>query len=320
MTLQLKYMMKLKELLGDNMNDVIELIKKDDICKIYENVSISKYTTYRVGGICRVMAYPTDVSELIKLLKLLKSRNIKYKILGNGSNLLFSDKEYDGFLIKLNSFDTLTFLGNNKVKVGAGYSLIKLSLMAAKKGLTGLEFASGIPGTVGGAVFMNAGAYKSDMGYVVETVKVLTPNLEIINLENKEMNFHYRSSFLQSHRDYVCLEVILKLNVGKREAIEDVIRERRERRVASQPLEYPSAGSVFRNPEGGFAGQLIEESGLKGMTKGGAMISDKHANFVINYKDATSSDIKYLIDLAHDTVLEKYNVDMKIEQEFVNWE
>ena len=320
MTLQLKYMMKLKELLGDNMNDVIELIKKDDICKIYENVSISKYTTYRVGGICRVMAYPTDVSELIKLLKLLKSRNIKYKILGNGSNLLFSDKEYDGFLIKLNSFDTLTFLGNNKVKVGAGYSLIKLSLMAAKKGLTGLEFASGIPGTVGGAVFMNAGAYKSDMGYVVETVKVLTPHLEIINLENKEMNFHYRSSFLQTHRDYVCLEVILKLNVGKREAIEDVIRERRERRVASQPLEYPSAGSVFRNPEGGFAGQLIEESGLKGMTKGGAMISDKHANFVINYKDATSSDIKYLIDLAHDTVLEKYNVDMKIEQEFVNWE
>ena len=320
MTLQLKYMMKLKELLGDNMNDVIELIKKDDICKIYENVSISKYTTYRVGGICRVMAYPTDVSELIKLLKLLKSRNIKYKILGNGSNLLFSDKEYDGFLIKLNSFDTLTFLGNNKVKVGAGYSLIKLSLMAAKKGLTGLEFASGIPGTVGGAVFMNAGAYKSDMGYVVETVKVLTPNLEIINLENKEMNFHYRSSFLQTHRDYVCLEVILKLNVGKREAIEDVIRERRERRVASQPLEYPSAGSVFRNPEGGFAGQLIEESGLKGMTKGGAMISDKHANFVINYKDATSSDIKYLIDLAHDTVLEKYNVDMKIEQEFVNYE
>ena len=302
------------------MNDVIELIKKDDICKIYENVSISKYTTYRVGGICRVMAYPADVSELIKLLKLLKSRNVKYKILGNGSNLLFSDKEYDGFLIKLNSFDTLTFFGNNKVKVGAGYSLIKLSLMAAKKGLTGLEFASGIPGTVGGAVFMNAGAYKSDMGYVVETVKVLTPNLEIINLENKEMNFHYRSSFLQTHRDYVCLEVILKLNVGKREAIEDVIRERRERRVASQPLEYPSAGSVFRNPEGGFAGQLIEESGLKGMTKGGAMISDKHANFVINYKDATSSDIKYLIDLAHDTVLEKYNVDMKIEQEFVNWE
>lgn len=320
MTLQLKYMMKLKELLGDNMNDVIELIKKDDICKIYENVSISKYTTYRVGGICRVMAYPADVSELIKLLKLLKSRNVKYKILGNGSNLLFSDKEYDGFLIKLNSLDTLTFFGNNKIKVGAGYSLIKLSLMAAKKGLTGLEFASGIPGTVGGAVFMNAGAYKSDMGYVVETVKVLTPNLEIINLENKEMNFHYRSSFLQTHRDYVCLEVILKLNVGKREAIEDVIRERRERRVASQPLEYPSAGSVFRNPEGGFAGQLIEESGLKGMTKGGAMISDKHANFVINYKDATSSDIKYLIDLAHDTVLEKYNVDMKIEQEFVNWE
>ena len=317
MTPQLKYMMKLKELLGDNMNDVIELIKKDDICKIYENVSISKYTTYRVGGICRVMAYPTDVSELIKLLKLLKSRNIKYKILGNGSNLLFSDKEYDGFLIKLNSFDTLTFLGNNKVKVGAGYSLIKLSLMAAKKGLTGLEFASGIPGTVGGAVFMNAGAYKSDMGYVVETVKVLTPNLEIINLENKEMNFHYRSSFLQTHRDYVCLEVILKLNVGKREAIEDVIRERRERRVASQPLEYPSAGSVFRNPEGDYAGRLIESLGYKGKLFGGAMVSQKHANFIINKDHATASDVIHLIRDIQKNVKKEYGIDLKLEQEIV---
>ena len=167
---------------------------------------------------------------------------------------------------------------------------------------------------------MNAGAYKSDMGYIVERVKVLTPDLKVIYLENKEMNFHYRSSFLQKHPDFICLEATIKLQKGKKEAIEEVIKERKQRRVESQPLEYPSAGSVFRNPEGDFAGRLIEDSGLKGKKHGGAMISDKHANFVINYDKASAEDIKYLIDLAHDTVLKNYNVDMKIEQEFVNWE
>ncbi len=302
------------------MNDVIQKIKEQNICKIDEGVSLSKFTSYRVGGKATCIAYPKDVNELVNLLKLLKSNNVKYKLLGNGSNLLFSDKDYQGVLIKLSEFNNIEFISKNKIRVGAGYSLIKLSLLTAKRGLTGLEFASGIPGSVGGAVFMNAGAYKSDMGYVVESVKVLTPNYEVINLENKEMNFHYRSSYLQKNRDYICLEVLIKLQVGKREAIEEVIRERRERRIASQPLEYPSAGSVFRNPEGNFAGKLIEDCSLKGMKCGGAMISDKHANFVVNYKDATSSDIKYLIDLAHDTVLEKYGIDMKIEQEFVNWE
>ena len=140
---------------------------------------------------------------------------------------------------------------------------------------------------------MKAGAYKSDMGYIVETVKVLTPDMKIINLENKEMDFHYRTSFLKNHPDYICLEVVIKLKKGKREAIEEVIRDRRERRLSSQPLEYPSAGSVFRNPPDNFAGKLIEDSGLKGKTYGGAMISSKHANFIINYKDAKAEDIKY---------------------------
>ncbi len=302
------------------MNDIIQKIKEENICKIDEGVSLSKLTTYRVGGKASCIAYPKDINELVNLLKLLKSNGVKYKLLGNGSNLLFSDNDYQGVLIKLSEFNNIEFISKNKLRVGAGYSLIKLSLLTAKKGLTGLEFASGIPGSVGGAVFMNAGAYKSDMGYVVESVKVLTPNYEVINLENKEMNFHYRSSYLQKNRDYICLEVIIKLQFGKKDAIEEVIKERRERRIASQPLEYPSAGSVFRNPDGNFAGKLIEDCSLKGMKHGGAMISDKHANFVVNYKDATSSDIKYLIDLAHDTVLEKYGIDMKIEQEFVNWE
>lgn len=291
-----------------------------NIGKIETNVSLKKCTTYRVGGIAKYIAYPKDANSLIKLIKYLKNKNIKYKILGNGSNLLFSEKEYDGVLIKLTEFNELEFIGKTKLRVGAGYNLIKLSLVTAKKGLTGLEFASGIPGTVGGSVFMNAGAYKSDMGYVVESVKVLTPDEKIINLENKEMNFHYRTSFLKKHPDYICLEVIIKLRKGKKDAIEALIKDRRERRLSSQPLEYPSAGSVFRNPEDDFAGRLIEESGLKGEKHGGAMISSKHANFIVNYKNATADDVKYLIELAHDKVKENYNIDLKIEQEFVNWE
>ncbi len=302
------------------MKRVLELIEKEGIGKFEKNYSLSKHTTYRVGGEATVMVSPKNIDTLIKLLKVIKEENVSYKILGNGSNVLFSDKKFDGVIIKLDEFNQLKLLSNNKIRVGAGYSLIKLCMLACKKGLAGLEFAAGIPGSIGGAIFMNAGAYKSDMGYIVQSVKVLTPDLKIITLENKEMNFHYRSSFLQSHPDYICLEVLMKLKKGKKEAIEEVIKERKKRRMESQPLEYPSAGSVFRNPEGMFAGQMIEALGLKGMTKGGAMVSKKHANFIINYKNATSEDIKYLIEYVHNQVLEKYHVDMKVEQEFVNWE
>ena len=295
------------------MDNVLEIVEKENIGKIEQNVSLIKYTTYKVGGTARAIVYPRNVNCLIDLIKLCRENNIKYKILGNGSNLLFSSKPYDGILIKLDEFNRLKFSGPNKIVVGAGYSLIKLCLVACKKSLAG-------SGCVGGAVYMNAGAYKSDMGYVVQSVKVLTPDLKIINLTNKEMNFHYRTSFLQTHPGYICLEVTLKLHKGKKEAIEEVIKERRQRRISSQPLEYPSAGSVFRNPEGMFAGQMIEELGLKGMRKGGAMVSEKHANFIINYDHATGEEIKELIEYVRDQVKEKYNVEMKVEQEFVNWE
>ena len=302
------------------MENIIEKIKELNVGKIEENVSLKKYNTYHIGGDVLGIVYPKNEESLVCLVRFLRDNKIKYKIFGFGSNLVCSNKFYDGIIIRLDELNNIKFYKTGKVKVGAGYSLIKLASVVAKKDLAGLEFAAGIPGTVGGAVYMNAGAYKSDMGYVVERVKVLTPDLNIIYLENKEMNFHYRTSFLQKHRDYVCLEAIFKLRKGKREAIEEVMRERRERRLESQPLEYPSAGSVFRNPEGNFAGKLIEDSGLKGMTKGGAMVSDKHANFIINKDNASADDIKYLIDLCHDTIYEKYGIDMKIEQEFFNWE
>ncbi len=301
------------------MTEFLKEVQEKNIGKIEENISIKKYTTYKVGGICKALIYPKDATKLIELLKLLKKYKIKYKILGNGSNLLFSDKEYNGVLIKLSSFDKMEIIGN-KIIVGAGYPLVKLSLIAAKHSLAGLEFAAGIPGTIGGAVFMNAGAYKSDMGYIVTEVKVITPDLKIITLTNSELDFHYRTSFLKRNPSYICIEATIKLKKGQKSEIEKVIKDRRERRVASQPLEYPSAGSVFRNPADIPAGKIIEDLGLKGLAKGGAEVSKKHANFIINTKDAKAEDIRNLIIYVHDTVKKEYNIDLKVEQEFVNWE
>ena len=301
------------------MKELIEYIKRHNIGKIDENESLKKLTTYKVGGKARLVVYPKNEDRLIKLISYLKGHSLKYKVIGNGSNLLFSDKDYDGVLIKLSALDDCEIRGA-VVHVGAGYSLIKLSLQTAKESLTGLEFASGIPGTVGGAVFMNAGAYKSDMGYVVRSVRVLTPEMQVIKLSNAEMKFHYRTSFLKTHPDYICLGCTIHLKRGKRAAIEEVIRERRKRRIVSQPLDYPSAGSVFRNPTNDFSGRLIEEVGLRGKRIGGAEISSKHANFIINKNKAKAQDIKDLMDLAKKEVKDKFNIELKEEQEFVNWE
>ena len=301
------------------MNEIIEEINKKDIGKYEKDIFLNKMTTYKVGGLAKLVVYPKSEDKLIELIKSLRKHNVKYKVLGNGSNVICSDKTYDGVIIKLNYFDDLEIIDNH-ITVGAGYSLMKLTSAVCKKGLAGLEFAAGIPGTIGGAIFMNAGAYKSDMGYVVTSVKVLTPDLRIINLTNKEMNFHYRTSFLQKNPGYICLSVKMKLVFGDKKLLEEVNKDRRNRRRESQPLEYPSAGSVFRNPEGDFAGRLIEELNLKGLKKGGAQISPKHANFVVNIGGASATDIKELIEYAHEKVKNHYKIDLKIEQEFVNWE
>lgn len=301
------------------MIEFLKEVVKENIGKVEEDVSLKKYTTYKVGGVCKALIYPKDVDKLVSLLHLIKKYNINYKILGNGSNLLFSDKDYNGVLIKLTALNKLEIIGN-KIIVGAGYPLVKLSLLSAKHSLTGLEFAAGIPGTVGGAIFMNAGAYKSDMGYITSSIKVITKDLQIITLTNSELDFHYRTSFLKKHPEYICIEATLKLNYGKKSEIERLIRDRRERREKTQPLEYPSAGSVFRNPTEVPAGKLIEDLGLKGLTKGGAEVSKKHANFIINAHSATANDIKDLIEYVHNNVLKEYNIDLKVEQEFVNWE
>ena len=301
------------------MQEFLKEVEKEEIGKIVKEEFLSKYTSYKVGGLARCIIYPKNVTKLVQLCRLIKKYQLPFMILGNGTNVLFSDKAYEGVIIKLDMFNLIEFMGN-KVRVQAGASLMRVASMAARRGLTGLEFASGIPGTVGGAIYMNAGAYKSDMGYIVQNVTVLTPDLRIINMTNKEMDFHYRSSYLQQHPGYICLEAILKLEYGDRKEIEKVNKDRKARRLVSQPLEYPSAGSVFRNPEGQYAGKLIEDLGLKGLTKGGAMVSDKHANFIINKNQASAKDIHDLILFVRDAVKEHYGIELKIEQEFVNWE
>ena len=299
--------------------NIVKSIEKLKIGKVEKNVSLKKYTTYRAGGTAKVIVSPKSIDKLLELLKLLKDNNVEYKILGNGSNLIFNDNVYEPVLIKLNDINHCD-INNNVITVGAGYSLISLAMRVSRLGLTGMEFATGIPGTVGGAVYMNAGAYKSDMGYIVTEVKAINENLEIVTLYNKDLKFKYRSSFFQTHKNYVCIESTIKLKYGSKKLIKEVIEDRRQKRISTQPLEYPSAGSVFRNPENDYAWRLINVCGLKGYRIGGAMVSEKHANFIINVGNAKGEDIRNLILYVKDTVKKETGVDLKVEQEFVNWE
>lgn len=296
--------------------DIVKEIEQLHIGDVIPNVDIKKYTTYKVGGHAWALVSPYTVSDLQQLLRLLKDKHIKFKVIGFGSNLIFDDGMYEGVLIRLDNLDGLT-IRDREITVGAGYSLMKLSLKTARLGLSGLEFASGIPGSIGGAIFMNAGAYNSDMGYVVRSIRVLTPDLEVKTMYNYELDFHYRSSFLQKDPGYICLEAKIILKPGNIDEITELISNRRQRRMESQPLEYPSAGSVFRNPEGKSAWSLIEEIGYKGKHIGDAYVSEKHANFIINKGHAKGSDVKKLILEIQQKVKEEKGITLKIEQEFV---
>lgn len=296
--------------------DIVKKIEDMHIGDVIPNVDIKKCTTYKVGGHALALVSPYTISDLQHLLSLLKKEKMKYKVIGFGSNLIFNDGLYNGILIRLDNLDGLT-IRDRVVTVGAGYSLMKLSLKTARLGLSGLEFASGIPGSIGGAIFMNAGAYNSDMGYVVRSIRVLTPELEVKTMYNYDLDFHYRSSFLQKNPGYICLETKIILKHGNIDEITELISNRRKRRLETQPLEYPSAGSVFRNPEGMSAWSLIEEVGYKGKHIGDAYVSEKHANFIINKGHATGEDVKQLITDIREKVKKEKGITLKIEQEFV---
>lgn len=285
--------------------------------EMYEDVSLKKYNTYRLDVKCDYLVFPKDIDEVVKLISFLKENNYKYLVLGNGSNVIFKNNRYNGVVIKLSKLDKIEFDGD-KVVVGAGVSLSKLANMAINNSLSGLEFSVSIPGEIGASVSMNAGAYNESFSDVFVSAKILTPKLEIIELSNEDMDFSYRNSFIKKNKDYIVLEVVLKLKPGNKEEMNAVIEKRFEKRKATQPLEYPSAGSVFRNPEGMYAGKLIEDANLKGYSIGGAMISDMHANFIVNKDNATGEDIINLINLAKDKIKENNNIDLYLEQVIID--
>lgn len=297
--------------------NIIKDIKDLKVGKVIEHPIMKNFTTYKVGGKAILLVYPNNIEELKKLMNYIYTNNVKYKILGNGSNLIFNEAGYDGILINLSHFDKFEQHGN-EFTIGAGVSTIKAAMKVSKEGYTGFEFATGIPGTIGGAIYMNAGAYNSDMGYITKSVKVLTPELEVITMYNNELDFHYRTSFFKKNPNYICLEATIKLLRGEKQAIMDLINERRRRRILTQPLDYPSAGSVFRNPPDDYAGRLIESLNLKGYGIGDAQISNKHANFIINRGNAKGEDIKALIRHIQKEVKNKYGIELKVEQEFVD--
>ena len=253
------------------------------------------------------------------LLKYIKENDIKYFIIGNGSNLLFSSKEFDGVIIKLSNLCDVKIF-DDEVYVEAGYPIIKLCMLCADNNLGNLEFASGIPATVGGAICSNAGAYKMEMSDILVDATVIDENLNIRTLSNSEINFSYRDSLFKKNKDFIIISARLKLVHKDKNEIMETINRRKEKRMETQPLEFPSAGSVFRNPEFAPSGKLIEDIGLKGYTIGGAKVSEKHANFIINYNNATSEDIKSLMEYIQKKVKEEYNIDLIREQELINWE
>lgn len=300
------------------MNNFILELEKLNLEKIEKDISLSTLTTYKTGGIAKLVVYPNNINNLKQMLKLIHKYNIKYFILGKGSNTLFSDKEFNGVIIKLDKLNNFK-IKQTEIYVESGMILSELVQASVKNELTGLEFAIGIPGTIGGAIYMNAGAYGNNMSNIVKSVIVLNEKFQIKEIPLEKLKFDYRYSIFQANKNLICVAANIKLEHGNHDEIASKIKENLLKRKNSQPLEYPSAGSVFRNPEGNYAGKIIEELGLKGKNIGGAEISTKHANFIINKNNASSSDILNLIKLVQKEIKDKYKIDLKLEQQLVNW-
>ncbi len=287
--------------------------------KIINNANMKEYTTYKTGGIVKELIIVENKDELKQLILKLRKESKKYFILGNCSNVIVDDDYFDGVIINLKEMKNICF-ENNYLNCEAGCMIPLISKKAIDNSLKGLEWAISIPGTVGGCIYNNAGAYNSEMKDVIEEVTVLDKDLNEIKLSNKECDFSYRNSIFKNNKDLIIISCKIKLNYSDKQSMKDIVNDRLQRRIASQPLEYPSAGSVFRNPINNFAGKLIEELELKGFNIGGAKVSEKHANFIINTGNATSKDIKDLIKYIKEKVKDNYQIDLINEQEEINWE
>ena len=277
---------------------------------------MKKHITFRVGGPAACFLTPSTKEQIREILHICQEEKTPYFILGNGSNLLVSDQGFDGVVLQVyKNMNQVTVEGEH-LRVQAGALLSATARKALEAGLTGMEFAAGIPGTMGGAAVMNAGAYGGEMKDILESVTVLTPEGEQKELKNEELQLGYRTSVVKE-KGYIVLEAVLSLKKGDPEAIKSRMDELKEQRVTKQPLEYPSAGSTFKRPEGYFAGKLIQDAGLRGFQVGGAQVSEKHCGFVINKENATAKDV---VDLIHDVqriVYEKFQVQLETEVKFL---
>ncbi len=274
---------------------------------------MKRHTSFRVGGPATCFVTPGDEQELAAVIKTCKQENETYFILGNGSNLLVGDQGFDGVVISMDSFNGCQVnQETGMIKAGAGLSLARIAQEAYKASLTGFEFAAGIPGTLGGAVVMNAGAYGSEMKEVLRSVKVVTGDGDIIEIPASELSLGYRTSCIIP-KQYVVVEANIRLKEGDPVSIKERMDELARRRKEKQPLEFPSAGSTFKRPEGHFAGKLIEDAGLRGFSVGGAQVSEKHCGFVINKNQATAADIIALCDEIKNRVYEKTGVMLEME-------
>lgn len=284
--------------------------------EIVENASLNKINTYKIPSEAKYLITIKSVEALIKLIAYLQKNNIKYFILGGGSNVILDDY-FDGVIIKLDGLDYIN-IDDEKVTSGAGVMLGKLARTTICFNLTGLEWSINIPGSLGGSIVGNAGAYNSEMFDNLISIKVLTKDLKVIELKKDDIKYEYRHTNIKE-QGLIVLEGTFLLKEGNKEESLELVNDRCKRRALSQPLDKPSAGSVFRNPPGDYAGRLIEAAGLKGKAIGGAMVSDKHANFIVNIGNATGNDIKSLIELVKTEVKKQFGVDLILEQEIVDW-
>ncbi|MCR2803697.1 UDP-N-acetylmuramate dehydrogenase [Paenibacillus soyae] len=291
------------------MKALIAELEKARLGELLPNEPLSKHTTWKIGGPADLVILPSGKEELIAIVKLLHKHGVAWTNLGRGSNMLVGDKGIRGVVIKpAGGLDYVRFEGTTAI-AGASYSFIKLSVMAGRQGLTGLEFASGIPGTVGGAVYMNAGAHGSDVSRIFKYADIVLETGELVRYEEKDMRFGYRHSVLHEMKGLV-VEAAFELEEGDRMEIASTLATYKERRLRTQPLQLACAGSVFRNPQGDFAARLIQEAGLKGYTVGGAQVSELHANFIINTGQATAKDVLALMTHIQSTVEERFGVKL----------
>lgn len=278
---------------------------------------MKNHTSFCVGGPAKLLIKPNDEVALVEILKAIKKNNYKYYILGNCTNIIVRDKGFDGIIIKLkNKLNDVKKVSDKEIYAGTGASMKKISEFAMENSLTGLEFAHGIPGSLGGAIVMNAGAYDGEIKNVVKSVRLLDEDLKVIEVPGDEMNFSYRHSLVQE-RDLIVLGATFSLEDGDKNVIREKYEEFDQRRADKQPLDMPSAGSTFKRPTGYFAGKLIDDSGLRGFTHKGAGISEKHCGFVVNKNKATARDVLETIEIVQKVVHDKFGVTLEREVKII---